>query len=204
MGKESSNKILTKYLDLMMEIRRREEVIICFHEEHCNAKYLIVNHEIIFFQLRKILEIIAKSPIIMNEEKYRLVSKKAEHDWRIKDIIKKLKMSNPNYYPNPVYYAEKDMDEIVNRTEGHLTEEELIEAYDYCSDFLHSDNPLKPKKNTNFDKEWLWVVHIMNKIHLLLNFHTFYPERGDMFYHISMDNGSGKPVGSEFTKLDQK
>src|SRR5690606_18933579 len=119
-------------------------------------------HEIIFFQLRKILEIIAKSPIIMNEEKYRLVSKKAEHDWRIKDIIKKLKMSNPNYYPNPVYYAEKDMDEIVNRTEGHLTEEELIEAYDYCSDFLHSDNPLKPKKNTNFDKEWLWVVHIMN------------------------------------------
>ncbi len=195
--------ILKKYLQLMHEIRKREEVIIGLHEGTSNVRYLIVNYEVIFFQLRKILEIIVKSPMLINEEEYRNVANNPENDWRIRDIIKKLEIINPNFYPKSIEIIKLDNqpDEFKTREDGFLTKDELCDAYDYCNTYLHSHNPLKIENELNFEDEWNWVVNILNKIHILLGTHLCHPSDDGNFYYITMENGQGHPAGNFFGKI---
>ncbi|MDE5493279.1 hypothetical protein [Elizabethkingia meningoseptica] len=196
---------LSNYIRLMDEIRKREEVIKGLRDGTSNAKYLIVNYEVIFFQLRKILEIIIKAPILINEEEYRSVSKTAEDDWRIRDIIKKLEKINPRFYPQSIEIKKtpNGIDEFVNREKGFLTKEELCEAYDHCNNYLHSHNPLKIESEVNFEEEWRWVVEIINKIHVLLDKHVCHPKNNGNFYFITMENGKGYPGGNLFKKAKE-
>lgn len=195
--------ILRKYLQLMLEIKRREEVIIGLHEGTINARYLIVTYEIIFFQLRKILEIIVKSPMLINEEEYRNIANNPESDWRIRDIIQKLETINPNFYPTSIEIIklENQPGEFKNRETGFLTKDELCDAYDYCNAYLHSHNPLKIEIELNPEHQWNWVVEILNKIHILLNTHICYPSDKGNFYYITMENGQGLPAGNIFGKI---
>jgi hypothetical protein len=198
---EKKNVTLSNYLKLMKEIRKREEVIIELHDGPHTMKYLIVNYEVIFFQLRKILEIIVKAPMIINEGEYRNISNRPEDDWRIRDIMKKLEQSNPKFYPQSIEIKNRpdQTDEFKNRESGFLTKEELCIAYDYCNGYLHSDNPLKVESEINFKNEWKWVVEIMNKVHILLEKHVYYPTNDEnFFYFITMENGNGQPSGNVF------
>ena len=189
---------LSKYLYLMTEIRKREEVIISLHNGVSNAGYLIVKYEFIFFQLRKILEIIVKSPMLINENEYRDISNNPENDWRIRDIMKKLERTNPKFYPRPIEIISipNKPDEFKNIEDGFLTKEELCSAYDYCNSYLHSHNPLKIKKEFDLENEWNWVVSIINKIHILLQTHICHPTKEGNLYYITMENGEGYPVGN--------
>ncbi|CAM3967681.1 hypothetical protein FLAN108750_02195 [Flavobacterium antarcticum] len=202
----STNNIdntLTKYIQLMSEIRKREEVIIALHDGTINARYLIVNYEVIFFQLRKILEIIIKAPMLINENDYRDISNSPENDWRIRDIIKKLEKVNPNFYPQSIEIikTQNQPDEFINRKIGHLTVDELCKAYDYCNGYLHSHNPLKIESEVNFNIEWNWIVEIIDKIHMLLDKHLCHPTFKGNFYFITMETGNGHPGGNVFAKL---
>lgn len=186
----------------MLEIRRRENVIIEIHNGIYKAKYLIVDYEVIFFQLRKILEIIVKAPILINESEYRSISNKPQDDWRIRDIMNKLEKINPKFYPQPIDIIEKENlpDEFINKESGFLTKEDLCEAYDYCNNYLHAHNPLKKDESEiNFNNEWNRIAEILNKIHSLLNSHICYPAiEVDFYYYVSMDNGNGFPTGNIF------
>lgn len=201
-AKKNQDPILSKYINLMDEIRKREEVIIGLHDGTSNARYLIVNYEVIFFQLRKILEIIVKAPILINADEYRTISKTAEDDWRIRDIIKKLEKINPKFYPQSIEIKKtpNQLDEFIHREEGFLTKEELCEAYDYCNNYLHAHNPLKIESDVNFEDEWNWIVGIINKIHVLLDKHICYPKSKGSFYFITMENGKGYPGGNLFNE----
>lgn len=67
---DENSEILLKYLSLMIEIKKREEVIIGLYDGICNVKYKVVNYEVMFFQFRKILEIIVKFLLLINEKEY--------------------------------------------------------------------------------------------------------------------------------------
>lgn len=201
MNKEA-NKILTDYLNLMIEIRRREKVIISIYENKSNVLYNIVNYEVMFFQLRKILEIIAKAPMLINEIEYRNITPNADRDWRIEPIMTKLKKINSEFYPKSIEIIKKEnqIDEFRNRDSGYLTPDELCEAYKYCNSYLHSRNPLIEDSEVDFDIEWNYIVEILNKIHVLLDGHICHPTSDGEFYFISMDNGNGIPAGNVFTQ----
>ncbi len=156
-----SGVILNKYIELMWEIKRREQVIRCIFKDKCNLLYPIVILEVIFFQLRKILEIIAMSPMLVNEKEYREESKKPDFDWRLSQIVKNLNTANPDYYPKPIMIKTQPngIDTFLPVKSGFLTVDELLEAYDHCSDFLHSKNPLKKDKDKNFDNEL--KIHVL-------------------------------------------
>lgn len=198
---EITNDVLTRYLNLMTEIKKREEVIIGMHDGTCNAKYKIINYEVMFFQLRKILEIIAKSPMLINESEYRTISDRPEEDWRIKDIMKKLEKINPDFYPKPIEIIERvnKPDKFVSKTGGYLTKDELVDAYEYSNGFLHANNPLKKESSLDFDFEWNFIVGIIEKIHLLLNPHNAKPTVDGNFYYIGMSDKKGNPHGNLFS-----
>jgi hypothetical protein len=196
----ATDNILNKYLSLMAEIRKREEVIIGMHSGSCNARYKIVNYEVMFFQLRKILEIIVKAPMIINENEYRSISKNPEDDWRIKDIIDKLKKVNSDFYPAPIEIVKQNgqPDRFIPKTTGFLTVDELCEAYNHCNGFLHAQNPLRQDSTFDFDIEWKYISSTIDKIHNLLNPHLCRPSSAGHFYYIGMENGQGFPHGNLF------
>lgn len=200
----SGNKVLQKYLASMLEIRRRLEVIQCFRDEKCHGKYKIINYEVIFFQLRKILEIIVKAPLLINEVEYRKLYSNAESDWRIQDILKKLSKINPDHYPKPVkevFDSETNLVSYVNLYDEFLSQKELITAYQFCSSFLHSENPLAEEQSFNTEKLWATVIEVTAKINRLLNQHIFIPTSGDIMYLITMENGQGVPAGYVWDKI---
>lgn len=131
---------LSKYLSVMKEIKNRELVIKGMELGTCNAMFKIVNLEVMFFQLRKILELIVKVPMIIYANEYRSISKNAEKDWKIYEIMDKLKKINPKYYPQPINIIQVDNkpDEFQNKTSEFLTEEQLIMAYQKCNNYLHA------------------------------------------------------------------
>ena len=179
-------KELSKYLSVMKEIKNRELVISGMESGRCNAMFKIVNLEVMFFQLRKILELIVKVPMIIHESEYRSITKEPEKDWRIQDIMYKLKKINPKYYPEPIEIIKYDNkpDEFKNKITGFLTEKQLISAYKKCNNYLHALNPLDSKKEINFEKEINFINTTLALIRGLLNVHTATPKKDGCFYYI--------------------
>lgn len=199
---DENSETLSKYLSLMTEIKKREEVIIGLYDGTCNAKYKVVNYEVMFFQLRKILEIIAKSPLLINEKEYRKVSKNPEYDWRIRKIMSTLEEINPDFYPQPISVLKRTSspDEFISVSSGYLTKDDLCDAYDHCNNFLHAKNPLKEDREIKVDVEWNYIVSTIKKIHNLLNTHLCKPSVTGSFYYIGMEDGKGAVFGNIFSQ----
>lgn len=202
---EVTDVVLSKYLSLMEEIKKREQVIIGLYDGTCNAKYKIVNYEVMFFQLRKILELIVKAPMIINENEYREISRSPERDWRIRDVMKKLKEANPKSYPEPITIEKISglPDKFNTREEGFLTQDLLCEAYDHCNGFLHAQNPLSDESEVKFDDEWRFICATLEQIHNLLNPHLANPTKDGHFYFVGMQNNTNGAVhGNIFGTAD--
>lgn len=197
---DDASSVLNKYISLMWEIKKREEVIKCLVEGDCNVMYPQVALETVFFQLRKIVEIIAMSPMLVNKKEYRQASKKPEFDWRLKSIIENLSKANPDYYPKPVNIIKEEgkFDKFETIDSGFISKDDLLEVYEHCSEFLHSKNPLKDGKDDDFLAEIKFVVSSIKNIHNLLQKHTVKPLGNGNFYYICMAGGNKRPYGNVF------
>lgn len=142
---------------------------------------------------------------MVNEKEYREESKKPEFDWRLEQIVKNLKIANPEYYPAPIQIKKHPdgIDTFIPIKIGFLTIEDLLEAYNHCSDFLHSKNPLKDGGEKDFDEERLFIKTTIEKIHTLLQTHTVKPTSEDIFYYIGMNKDNDRPNGNVFG-IDRK
>lgn len=96
----------------------------------------------------------------------------AKH-YHARHILRDIGNLNPNFYPNPMepLKGQHGQPIKVDQVKGdYLTKEELIEAYDICSDLLHAENPFAPPKDPDKIKErfegWL------KKTTILLSFHS--------------------------------
>ncbi|MDC7243193.1 MAG: hypothetical protein PQJ44_04485 [Sphaerochaetaceae bacterium] len=195
---------LSRYLSVMREIKNRELVIIGMNTGKCNAMFKIVNLEVMFFQLRKILELIVKVPMIIHEKEYRSITKYPEKDWKIYEIMAKLKKINPEYYPQPIKIIKKDNepDEFQNKTSGFLTEEQLVSAYKKCNNYLHALNPLSSEEKIDFEKEMIFIKEILFLIHELLGPHIATPKKDGCFFYIGMKHPEhGNPHGNFFVDM---
>src|ERR1700731_738919 len=61
-----------------------------------------IDKELVFLQLRKILELLAFASLTANREKYAAAHKKFATFWRAKDMLQDLEKVNPDFYPRPV------------------------------------------------------------------------------------------------------
>ena len=202
-----SDELRQKYVACMEEIKKRTSVVTAFVHGEINSKYVVTTAESAALQLRIILELVALSSLVANQEQYRKHRANFHKDWNAKRILETLEKANPKFYPTPTqqtlvsegYYNNPQIDS------GYLTKEEFITLYDRCSTILHATNPFSEQESdmraflTREVPEW------MDKIIILLNHHHLYPVDDSRMYIVLMQTKEdGKVHMAEFRRIDEE
>ena len=83
----------------MREIDYRLETVEDLFWGRRSTTYDVTTIESICLQLRKVLEHIAFSSLILHKKEYEEVRNDIKRDWHATRILKKVKSLNPNFYP---------------------------------------------------------------------------------------------------------
>ena len=124
-------------------------------------------------QFRKIFEKIAITSLVANIEEYKRLRKQFAFAYHPDKIIKGLRKENPDFYPKPSTSIPKEdgtyhFEPII---EGFLTEDELIKAWNTCSDIVHAENPYARRPH-DYEKAKELFPDWLTKIVVLLNHHS--------------------------------
>jgi len=183
----------------MYEIRCRTEVVDWLLKGERTTGYNVTNIESIALNFRKIAEHIIHANMAGHEAQYTSLYPKYQYDWRLRDIIGKIKAINPNYYPKA---HEVKMERSANNrvvlvdvpSGDAMTEDELIEMYEKCGDLLHARNPFLPDIDMSFFESYqplfqTWLAKLVR----LLNHHSVILPSGKETITTIMD-----PIGFEY------
>ena len=196
-----------KYLACMEEIKKRTSVVTGFVRGEISSKYVVTTAESAALQLRIILELIALSSLVANQEQYRKHRANFKRDWNAKRILETLEKANPKFYPVPTkqvlvsagYYNTPQINS------GYLTKEEFVNLYDRCSSILHATNPFSEWEDDMRTFLFKEVPEWMDKIIVLLNHHHLYPIDDSRMYIVLMQSkDDGNVHISEFRKIDKE
>ena len=207
MKSAGSEELRQKYVACMEEIKKRTSVVTAFVRGEINSKYVVTTAESAALQLRIMLELVALSSLVANQEQYRKHRANFQKDWNAKRILETLEKANPKFYPVPTkqvlvsdgYYDNPEIDS------GYLKKEEFVILYDRCSAILHATNPFSERESdmkTFLSKE---VPEWMDKIIVLLNHHHVYPVDDNRMYIVLMQSEEdGRVHMAEFRKIDEE
>jgi hypothetical protein len=163
------------YCDCMAEVRQRMEAIRDILPEitsdHGDDVFM---SELVFLQLRKVLELIAFASLTANSELYVQVRKDFENEWNIKKVIERLERINDRFYPVPIQKPVtlgNGMKEVRSIDTGYMTKRQLVFLYNACSNVIHIRNPFQ-KRNpiTHFGYHittWLERIETLTALHLV-------------------------------------
>ena len=153
------------YVNCMEEIRDRISVVESIGQHRVSTGFAACDRDVVFLQLRKVLELVVFASLTANKEKYALAHAGFAGHWRAKRMLEELEKINPDFYPTPVAPPVLQADGIKHLalvTDGFLTKEDFATLYDTASEFLHVSNPFAQKRFTNkFDvqRKRLGVTH---------------------------------------------
>lgn len=170
-------KGLDKYGILMETVKLRIALIEDIMKGKCNLADVPLI-ESAALQFRKVLELIAFGSLVANERVYKATHADFAKEWSAKKLLVKLEKLNANFYPIPVKQIQPDKPGMPPRhervTQGYLTKKTFIDAYQQCSELIHTTNPYSkkspfdPKVYSTIFFEWL------SQIILLLNLHELH------------------------------
>jgi len=144
------------YRSMMIEVKIRFQAIDkIFNSEGSATLLMSLDSELVFLQIRKIVELISFSSVLCDKNRYaefRKVEGKAnerehgkyEKDWNAEVILKKLKNISPHFMPIPILTPVKGDENLYhfNRSPDVVaTHSKLIEIYKSCGGFMHVPNP---------------------------------------------------------------
>lgn len=127
--------------------------------------------EAAMLSIRKVLELIAFSSLVTNEEAMRSATKDIGRLWRAKDILDRIEALNPGFFPVPIRIAN------LAGGVGHfypLPEDvafrrsDFADLYDACGYFLHIQNPFSAKGPPDLKRSprtWLKLIRKLLKVH---------------------------------------
>jgi hypothetical protein len=139
--------------------------------------------EIVSLQLRKCLEIVAFSSLIVNERVYAQTHADFRTHWRAKKIVDNIKKLNPDFFPRPVFLSHQDENGVKHFDyvkDGFLTLEELISLYDKTSSVIHTWNPFRTDPRiVDFGRsieEWVQRLQRLLDLHIIrgVGLHEFW------------------------------
>ena len=182
--KQAESLDIGQYCDLMKEVKSKVESI----NQLMDLPGITIRTRVesICLQLRMLLELIVFSSLVSNKDVWQRSQKELQSSQDISKKLKELKRLHPNFYPRPVDLQESTPGgELADRTEGFLSEDNLIEVYGRLGNILHAENPMG--KETDYqcfiDAAPGWISQVQN----LLECHKVYlyhhPEE---FYLIKM------------------
>lgn len=185
-----------KYLAVLVEIKRRTEVIDDIISADSRLRYRATSIEAACLQIRKILELIAFGSLIANVRIYSAQHRKFAEHWNPKFMLKDMARVNPNFYPSPIIKKPNTISGIemdwIERGRDYLTKDDFLVAYDKCGGILHATNPYGAE--TDFDGYQTKLTQWRNKIVNLLNSHTMTLVQDDNLYLFQMGASDKNPT----------
>ena len=182
--KQAEGLDIAQYCDLMEEVKARVDSVNQLME--FPGITIRTRVESICLQLRMLLELIVFSSLVSNKDVWRRSQKELQSSQDISKKLKELKRLHPNFYPSPVNLeASARGDEPVDRMEGFLSEDKLIEVHGRLGDILHAENPMGRETDYRFfiDAVPGWLSEVMN---LLECYKVYLYHRPEEFHFIKM------------------
>ncbi|MCD8179360.1 MAG: hypothetical protein LUE98_18955 [Tannerellaceae bacterium] len=188
---------IDKYVNFMQEIRVRTDVIKSIKDKNISTGINRIDIEVIYFQMRKILELIALGSLVLNADKFEKGAEKFSKWYHAERILRSIKELNPQYYPQPieeiwVEYEGQRVRKAQMIEEGYLTEKDFIKCYDKCNKIVHAENPFGSKIDLIYYEKNISVW--LSKIIRLLNRHIIKLLDDDNLYLIHMNSAQDHKV----------
>lgn len=189
-----------KYVGVLVEVKRRTEVIDSFLSGGTHALFQATTLESAGLQVRKVLELIAFASLIANVQEYsRQYAKFSEH-WNARYMLRDLARINPDFYPQPIVQVPSQEPGLVmewnERPDDYLTRDRFEVAYERCGGLMHADNPYGSP--TDYDDYRTSIKVWRNQIVNLLNAHTISLSGDTNLYLFQMGAGREKPTYTPF------
>lgn len=125
-----------------------------------------LDSEFCFLQLRRLIELVAFSSALRDEERYRALrqiqqqSNPKDHgdhtrDWEAPEILRRMVQISPYCLPIPLKTETKKAGAAIqfDRKNISVTHGRLIEIYQICGGFLHAKNPFSQDYRVHVDKQ---------------------------------------------------
>lgn len=144
---------LEEYARRMQEIVRRTTAIDQIKRIGAGVPWIVVT-EIVYLQLRHILELIATALLSVNRGAVAGLGAPGARSWHALDILRAIEQANPEFYPVPTRDGPRDergVIRIVDKTGDFLTQEKFITLYNSCGEILHTRNPFAGKQAMSLD-----------------------------------------------------
>ncbi|MXX61663.1 MAG: hypothetical protein F4112_01385 [Holophagales bacterium] len=150
---ELSDSQIRDYNERMQRIVRRTDAISRLRRAATGLPWIVVT-EIIYLQLRHVLELIATALLVVNEHAVTKLNERGRRSWHALDVLDAILSVNQNFYPVP--QDEGPMDEHGVRTwtdrgGDYLTMERFRTLYDVCGQIAHTGNPFSRKPTIRLD-----------------------------------------------------
>jgi len=136
--------------------------------------------ELVFLQLRKILELIAFASLTANREKYSAACANWGDHWKARKMLEALEELNPDFYPVPLdapVVLPNGNKHFARPSDGFMTKDEFVRLYDCSHEILHARNPFSskdPVTQIGYTVD-VWVARIQR----LLAWHLMHLVDGD-------------------------
>jgi hypothetical protein len=161
------------YINVMEEARDRLNFVKLLPARNASTGFQVFDQELVFLQLRKILELVAFASLTANREKYSAARKKFGTFWRAKDMLQDLEKINPDFYPMPIQRPRVQPNGIKHcaAVDGFLTKDDFVSLYDVSGGFLHVRNPFStqgPVVRMRYNvRQWLERIQALLALHIM-------------------------------------
>jgi len=156
------------YIQLMEEIKRREEVVRQVLNNTISMPQMAA-FEFCYLQLRKICEVFALACLTVHGDIPGVRTRLLQRTYNADQIMKRLGRIHPRFYPVP---GQQKIDlvtgkpiEVIPITSGFLTKDDLINLYGECGNYLHRGSIRqllgKWEPTLDFQKIALWIGKII-------------------------------------------
>ena len=123
------------YLRNMQIIKWRLNAIRDIQLGKTKTTYYMTNIEFCVLQIRKILELIALSALISDQDVYDAQLKNIGSMWNAKLILSDIERIHPGFFPRPIIISPDNKYDWQDREEDYLTKEEFIRIYEKWGKF---------------------------------------------------------------------
>lgn len=178
------------YANSMSRIRQRIDLVQQVLNREIELGSEAFDAELVYLQLRKVLEEIAFSSLAANKAEYSTLHTNFAKHWKAEKILQVLESVNADFYPQPLDapISAQGFHHFDLLTSDFLTREEFAVLYDASSEVLHTRNPYSqedPLIQAKYSGNQ-WV----SRIQRLLSWHSVHLLSGEVLIVNIPSNGA--------------
>ena len=132
MNDKKINQDLSRYCELMAEVKGRTEAITHMLRGLTTTSYKATNIEFMCLQIRKMLELISMGSLVLNKDEFEAIVQKYAQYWNAMLILQDIERLNPDFYPVPIQDMPSSRpgvaSDLLKKTSGYLTREDFVKV----------------------------------------------------------------------------